>query len=102
MFNYRYLINEPDYCQKENGNDNVKLQASPVDILIFISSAVSHQEQREAIRGTWGSTDHLRKYKTKVLFLLGQGNDRQAEIIDESHLRRDIIQEDFHVSTSNR
>ena len=70
-----------------------------VDILVLISSAVSHHERREAIRNTWGSTDHLRKYKTKILFLLGQGNDKQASVMEESDRRRDIIQEDFHVRT---
>ena len=70
-----------------------------VDLLILVSSAVSHLDQRDAIRGTWGSKENLRKHKTKILFLLGQGNDQQALILDESQTRRDIIQEDFHVNT---
>ena len=96
---FRYLINEEEYCQKKDGNpENDKDQTEAVDILILVSSAVSHYERREAIRSTWGSRDNLIKHKTKLLFLLGQGNDQQMSIIDESQRRRDIIQEDFHVT----
>ena len=63
----------------------------------MISSAISHSERREAIRDTWGSKEHLSNYNTKVLFLLGQGNDHQGKILEESQERHDIIQEDFHV-----
>ena len=69
-----------------------------MDLLILVSSAVSHSERREAIRGTWGSTDNLRKYNSKLLFLLGQGKDQQGAVVEESHRRKDIIQEDFHVN----
>ena len=69
-----------------------------VDLLILVISAVSHFDQREAIRATWGSKKNLKYHNTKLLFLLGQGNDQQSSIIDESQMRRDIIQEDFHVS----
>ena len=96
-FIFRFLVNEPDYCLKNNGKDKSQDDIDEIDILILVSSAISHSERREAIRDTWGSRDHLRKYNTKVLFLLGQGNDHQGEVLEESHRRRDIIQEDFHV-----
>ena len=69
-----------------------------IDILILVSSAVSHFDRREAIRATWGSKANAANHNTKVLFLLGQGNDQQTSIMEESQARRDIIQEDFHVS----
>ena len=69
-----------------------------IDILILVSSAVSHLDRREAIRATWGSKANVATHNTKVLFLLGQGNDQQTSIVEESQTRRDIIQEDFHVS----
>ena len=95
---FRYLINEPEMCQKENGNDINTGKMAEVDLLILVASAVSHFDQREAIRATWGSRRNLKHHNTKLLFLLGQGNDQQSLIIDESQMRRDIIQEDFHVS----
>ena len=98
LFISRFLVNEPDYCLKNNGKGKIKDELDEIDILILVSSAISHSERREAIRDTWGSRDHLRKYNTKVLFLLGQGNDHQGEVLEESQNRKDIIQEDFHVS----
>ena len=96
-FFYRYIINEPEYCQNRIGEYSESYQIAPVDILILVSSAVPHQERREAIRSTWGSPENLSKYNCKLLFLLGQGKDHQSAILDESQSRRDIIQEDFHV-----
>ena len=95
---FRYLINEPEYCQKPNVQDHGKDQAEAVDLLILVSSAVSHSERREAIRATWGSADNLKTYNSKLLFLLGQGMDQQGAVVEESQRRRDIIQEDFHVN----
>ena len=97
VFLYRYIINEPEYCQHKIGEYPESIQMAPVDILILVSSAVPHQERREAIRSTWGSSENLSKYNCKLLFLLGQGKDHQGAILDESQSRRDIIQEDFHV-----
>ena len=97
VFFYRYIINEPEYCQHKLGEYPESYQMAPVDILILVSSAVPHQERREAIRSTWGSSENLSKYNCKLLFLLGQGKDHQGAIFDESQSRRDIIQEDFHV-----
>ena len=95
---FRYLINEPEMCQNENANDIHASNVVEVDLLILVASAVSHFDQREAIRATWGSRRNLKHHNTKLLFLLGQGNDQQSLIMDESQMRRDIIQEDFHVS----
>ena len=96
-FLFRYLINEPNYCLKNDGDGGIEEGQDDVDILILVSSAISHSERREAIRDTWGSKEHLSSYNTKVLFLLGQGNDHQGKILEESQERHDIIQEDFHV-----
>ena len=72
-----------------------------IDLLILVSSAVSHVDQREAIRSTWASPDHLADLKTKVIFLLGNdGEVDQAAIRHESKARRDILQEDFKVRNS--
>ena len=66
-----------------------------VDILIMVTSAVSHVDRRNAIRQTWGR--HLPKLRSKLIFLLGQGRDQQSKIQEESEVYHDIVQEDFEV-----
>ena len=62
----------------------------------MVASAVDHQSRRDAIRETWGSG--LKKHNSRVLFLLGQGRDRQSKIEEENGHYNDILQEDFEVS----
>ena len=62
-----------------------------------VSSAVEHSDRRDAIRSTWGSKPFLEKYSSKIIFLLGQGSDRQSDVNDEAEAFGDVIQEDFHV-----
>ena len=83
------LMNNPRLCEKDE----------KVDLLIMVASAVDHQSRRDAIRETWASS--LEKLNSKVIFLLGQGRDKQSKIQDESTLYKDIVQEDFEVSTYN-
>ena len=58
-------------------------------------SAVDHGTRRDAIRETWGS--NLKLYNSKLIFLLGQGRDKQSKIQNEHNLYNDILQEDFEV-----
>ena len=81
-------MNNPHLCDKEE----------KVDLLIMVASAVDHQSRRDAIRETWASS--IEKLNSKVIFLLGQGRDKQSKIQDESNLYNDIVQEDFEVSTT--
>ena len=83
---YKYLHNEPNYCS-----------SSEVDLLVLVSSSVDHFNQREAIRWTWASEDSLEQFNVRVIFLLGQGNEQQSLVADESRISRDIVQEDFKV-----
>jgi len=82
---FRYILNEPEYC----GVGEV------VNLLILVASAVRHRDNRDAIRATWGASEHLRKYNAKVVFLLGQGEESQTEVMEESKMHNDIVQEDF-------
>merc|ERR1711894_270919 len=65
----------------------------------MVASAVDHQSRRDAIRETWASS--LEKINSKVIFLLGQGRDKQSKIQDESTLYKDIVQEDFEDTYHN-
>lgn len=87
---FQYLKNHPHYCNSKE-----------IDLLILVASAPDHFEEREAIRATWAASGALEKYRTKVLFLLGQGKEQQTLIDQESNLCRDIIQEDFQVKYLN-
>ncbi len=79
------LTNNPQFCQKDE----------QVDLLIMVASAVDHQNRRDAIRETWARD--LKKFNFKLLFLLGQGRDKQSKIQEENSLHNDILQEDFEV-----
>ena len=79
------LINNPKIC-----DINEK-----IDLLIMVASAVKHEDRRNAIRQTWAS--NLNSFSAKLVFLLGQGRDRQSQIQSENTAYRDIIQEDFEV-----
>ena len=83
---FRYLKNEEETCD-----------TPVVDLLVLVASAVGHFEQREAIRNTWGQDHELGKYNAKLVFLLGQGREKQSLIDQESGMTHDIIQEDFQV-----
>jgi hypothetical protein len=87
---FRYMVNEPEFCGASGGGDSV-------DLLILVASAVGHREHRDAIRGTWGSREALEKHRAKVLFMLGQGEENQSKVVEESHWHKDIVQEDFKV-----
>ena len=79
------LTNNPQLCQKDE----------KIDLLIMVASAVDHQNRRDAIRETWAS--NLKKFNFKLLFLLGQGRDKQSKIEEENSYYNDILQEDFEV-----
>ena len=49
------------------------------------------------LHATRGASERLKKYNAKVIFLLGQGEEGQAAVMEESRLHSDIVQEDFKV-----
>ena len=61
----------------------------------MVTSPPNHFDRREAIRNTWAKNSG--QCKTKVLFLLGQGQDGQGDVKGESQQFGDLIQEDFQV-----
>ena len=85
---FAYLINEPDFCDTQE-----------IDLLVLVSSSVSHVENRDSIRQTWGGGSTAQR--VKVLFMLGQGEERQSLVREESGLNKDIVQEDFKDSYRN-
>jgi len=84
----------PNLChQKKDDGKNL------IDLLIIVASAVDHGTRRDAIRETWGS--NLKLHNTKLIFLLGQGRDKQSKIQNEHNLYNDILQEDFEDTYHN-
>ena len=52
------------------------------------------------LHATRGASERLKKYNAKVVFLLGQGEEGQAAVMEESRLHSDIVQEDFKVGAT--
>lgn len=90
------LISNKDLCGNESG---------PPFLLIVVCSAVSNFRAREAIRQTWMSQDGYFNLTAsldgvgpiRTAFLLGRNlNDTwQSEVMAESQMHGDIIQEGF-------
>ncbi|XP_065283404.1 beta-1,3-galactosyltransferase 1-like isoform X1 [Dermacentor albipictus] len=68
--------------------------------LIFVASAPSHREARNAIRDTWGLHSYVANRNGKVLFLLGR-SAYDMEIKAESQVNGDIVQGNFTDSYNN-
>lgn len=68
--------------------------------LIFVASAPSHREERNAIRDTWGLPSYAGHRSSKVLFLLGL-SAHDVEIKAESQVNGDIVQGSFTDSYDN-
>ena len=85
MFNYTYL----KLCENKCSN-NLKL-------LFVIKSALTHFEQRQAIRQTWGNQRRFSDVEIRRVFLLGTGFDPdiQRQIDLEDKMYSDIVQADF-------
>lgn len=95
--NFRFLLNNKtkcniprdDYNYFGRGDDDVKTtttnshkgnSASTIFFMIIVHSAPQNFEERQAIRETWGSLQHLGQFQIRIVFLLGHelnsvGND---------------------------
>ena len=67
-------------------------------LLIVVCSAVGNFEAREAIRQTWMMGNASKSLPVRTVFLLGRplNESRQIDVITESSIHGDIIQEGFH------
>ncbi|XP_077525492.1 beta-1,3-galactosyltransferase 1-like isoform X1 [Amblyomma americanum] len=86
-----YVIDSSHLCRG--------FEAAP-RLLIFVTSAPSHREARDAIRDTWGLHSYLAHRNSKVMFLLGR-SPYDPEIKAESQVHGDIVQGDFIDSYDN-
>ncbi|EFX64346.1 hypothetical protein DAPPUDRAFT_66289 [Daphnia pulex] len=84
-FNYTYLKLCADKCA-----NNPKL-------LLVVKSALTHFEQRQAIRETWGDEMQFSTIEIRRVFLLGTGfnPEIQRKVDEESEMFNDIVQADF-------
>ncbi|KAL3835992.1 hypothetical protein ACJMK2_021447 [Sinanodonta woodiana] len=92
-FQFNYILNEPFMCKTN----------SSVHLMIVVCSGVENLEARFAIRNTWGSYILDKNVTSRLVFLLGKGNNSflQPQIQKESQLYGDIVQGDFHDSYRN-
>ncbi|ESP01954.1 hypothetical protein LOTGIDRAFT_111417 [Lottia gigantea] len=74
-----------------------------VNMLVYVHSAPDNLHRRLAIRGTWGSSDNLKKYKVKIVFVSGMSNN--FTIADKLNMENkrygDILQANFHDTYKN-
>lgn len=84
-FNYTYLKLCADKCA-----NNPKL-------LLVVKSALTHFDQRQAIRETWGDEMQFSTIVIRRVFLLGTGFDPeiQRKVDEEDEMFNDIVQADF-------
>uniref|UniRef100_A0A0M3HXP6 Hexosyltransferase n=1 Tax=Ascaris lumbricoides TaxID=6252 RepID=A0A0M3HXP6_ASCLU len=88
LYRYRWTILERDFCSTRYRN---------LFLLIIVHTAVSHVKERQAIREMWGNIRLYDKYKSAVVFALGETtNETLRRIIKQESTRyRDIIQQNF-------
>jgi len=95
---FSYLMNPED---KVCGDP----RESQVNLLVLVTSALTHADRRRAIRETWGDSLRLDKVKVKVLFLLGTTEkkdvDLEQELTSENENYEDLLREDFLDSYQN-
>lgn len=96
MSSYPYLINHPDRCAGESGQE--------ILLLLFVKSPPENSEQRQAIRDTWGNESFAWSAlgaRIRVLFALGvhpdvsRGAGVQTTLLQEDRTYGDLIQRDF-------
>ncbi|KAM4696817.1 beta-1,3-galactosyltransferase 4-like [Rhinophrynus dorsalis] len=80
-----FLISPPKAC------------TPPPFLLILVSTAPSHRDQRNAIRQTWGSLSSSVDSGSLTLFVLGfpTSQDGQVALVQEANFHGDIIQAAF-------
>lgn len=89
---FRFVLNH-ERCERD----------VEVFLLIFVHSAPSHWDRRDAIRRTWGCEDNDVGGTLRVIFLLGEVSDAldQADIEKESRRHGDVVQGNFLDSYKN-
>lgn len=82
-----FLIDKPLFCDADKG--------ATLDLLVVVTSAVSHFDARQAIRRTWGQFAVERG--ALVLFLLGATTDGrlQDQVLAEEAANGDLLQGSF-------
>uniref|UniRef100_A0A674IN70 Hexosyltransferase n=1 Tax=Terrapene triunguis TaxID=2587831 RepID=A0A674IN70_9SAUR len=104
MYFYEY---EPVYKQNFlfTLRERLKCKDTNPFLVILVSSQPTDIEARQAIRVTWGSKKSWGDRQVLILFLLGQGAEREdslaLSIEDESILYGDIIRQDFMDTYNN-
>ncbi|XP_044529031.1 beta-1,3-galactosyltransferase 4 [Gracilinanus agilis] len=79
---------------------------APLFLLILVSTAPDHQEQRDAIRASWGAPREIQGYLVRTLFMLGEPSNGPLEHIkevlkQEAQVKGDIVQAAFMDSYRN-
>ena len=69
--------------------------------VIVVCSAVENSARRDAIRGTWGSPEHLMELGLRVVYILGRAEGRDGDLLVEGQRHGDVVQADFIDSYSN-
>lgn len=92
VYNNEYIINEPNVCKGRK-----------IDLIVVVCSAINKFSERVAIRETWGHYTHNQTNSAKLVFLLGNTNDKDLtkNLVAESEKYHDIIQKDFIDSYRN-
>ncbi|XP_042630813.1 N-acetyllactosaminide beta-1,3-N-acetylglucosaminyltransferase 2-like [Cyprinus carpio] len=93
------LIDQPDKCMSENGEDQIFL-------LFAIKSIPGHFESRQAVRETWGREGlYDNGLQVRTVFLLGRSSADDPKIDKlvslEAQQFQDILVWDFHESFYN-
>lgn len=73
--------------------DSICNNFSEIYLLTLVKSATNNFIKRHAIRQTWGRKSYYGNWK--LIFLLGYNEETQDQVVSESNLHGDIIQENF-------
>jgi len=92
---FEYILNNPDVCRDQD-----------IYLIVFVHTAPDHLKRRNFIRESWGLADNY-DVNVRVVFIVGRtaddpdGRDVQCNLMLESDLYNDIIQENFVDSYHN-
>lgn len=107
---YKWFDAKPKLNDKKNNSDkrhpklpkflingNSVCSSGKVDLLFYIHSKIGNVKNRNGIRQTYGNKNNFKRLNSKVVFILGRGNNEEEKkkIIQESETHQDIVQADF-------
>lgn len=79
-----FPLNHPDTCKGD------------VDLIVVICTSLGNSKSRDSVRKSWGMYSKNHFYKTRLMFLVGQGNETLLErVLQENNIHGDIILGDF-------